>query len=245
MPLRLGAGRRGAHRLRHAEVRHHRHAARQQHVVGLHVTMHDALGVRVRERADHVAQDAHRLRDRQLALAADPGPEGLARDERHDEVGQPVGFAGGEQGHDVRMLELGGELDLAPEPVDVHAGRELGEQHLDHDLSAERLLVGEEDVRHAAPAELAVEHIRLAERGLELIAEGRDHRHHGGRRWNLTAGPGLGHGLRARSPSASAEARLLHLPPSAPPCPSPFPTRARVATLLPGNLPLNGTRIEG
>ena len=36
------------------------------------------------------------------------------------------------------MLQPRGELDLAPEPVDADAGGQLGREHLDHDLAAER-----------------------------------------------------------------------------------------------------------
>ena len=69
----------------------------------------------------------------------------------------------------MRMLQLGGELDLAPEPIHAHAGGELGEQHLDDDPAAERGLVRQEDARHAAPAQLALEPVGVAERGLKLI----------------------------------------------------------------------------
>ena len=43
-------GARGADRFRDPEVRHHRRAAGEQHVVGLDVAMHDAALMRVRER---------------------------------------------------------------------------------------------------------------------------------------------------------------------------------------------------
>ena len=66
------------------------------------------------------------------------------------------------------MLELGGELDLAAEAVDVDAGGELGREHLDHDLPARAPFLGQEDAAHPAAAELALEAVRAAERVLQL-----------------------------------------------------------------------------
>jgi hypothetical protein len=77
---------------------------REQHVVGLHVAVNHAEAMGVGEGGDDVAQDAHGIGDGELTLARDPGPERLTGDERHDEVGEFVGFAGGEERHDVGML---------------------------------------------------------------------------------------------------------------------------------------------
>ena len=49
--------------------------------------------------------------------------------------------------------------------------RELGRQHLHDDFAPEPMLVGDEDARHAAAAELALERVAAAEGRLELIAE--------------------------------------------------------------------------
>ena len=49
--------------------------------------------------------------------------------------------------------------------------RHLGRQHLDHDLAAERRLLGEEHPRHAAATELALDAVGIAKRGLELVAQ--------------------------------------------------------------------------
>ena len=43
---------------------------REQHVVRLDVAVHDAALMRVRQRARDVAQDAHRLADRERARAS-------------------------------------------------------------------------------------------------------------------------------------------------------------------------------
>ena len=73
------------------------------------------------------------------------------------------------------MLELRGELDLPAEPIDAHAGGELGQEHLDHDLAAQRGLVRQEDARHAAAAQLALEAVGAAQGGLQLIEKAGAH----------------------------------------------------------------------
>ena len=78
--------------------------------------------------------------------------------------------AGGEELHDVGMLQPRRELDLALEPVAVDAGRHLGRQHLDDHAAAERGLFRQEDAAHAAAAELALDTVcgtdsRLESRG--------------------------------------------------------------------------------
>ena len=56
----------------------------------------------------------------------------------------------------MRVLERRGELDLAAEAVDVEARAELGREHLDHDLPAERGFLGQEDAAHPPTAKLAL-----------------------------------------------------------------------------------------
>ena len=134
----------------------------QQHVVRLDVAVHHAALVRVGERGGDVAQEPDRLGDRQLAVTVQPGAERFAVHERHREVREARRLAGGEQRDDVRMLKLRGELDLAAEPVDAHARRELGQKHLHHDLPPQRDLRRHEHPRHAAAPELALEVVRIA-----------------------------------------------------------------------------------
>jgi hypothetical protein len=94
-------------------------------------------------------------------------------DERHEEVRQPVELPGAEHGDDVRVLQRGGDEDLAPEPVHRHAGGELRPEHLDHHPPAELPLVGHPHARHAAAPELALEDEGFAEMVLDPFLERR------------------------------------------------------------------------
>ena len=75
----------------------------------------------------------------------------------------------------MRVAELGGELNLPAEPIHAHARGQLREEHLHHDLPAERGLLRQEDPAHAAAPQLALEPVGLAQGLLELVPEIRDH----------------------------------------------------------------------
>ena len=65
------------------------------------------------------------------------------------------------------MVEPRGDLDLGQEPLDAEDGAELGPEHLERDLAVVLEIGGEEDRRHAAGAELALDPVALLERGGE------------------------------------------------------------------------------
>jgi hypothetical protein len=67
----------------------------------------------------------------------------------------------------VRVLEVGGELDLGQEALGPDHGRKLGAEHLDRDRPVVPEVVRQEDGRHAAGADLAIEPIAVRQRGLE------------------------------------------------------------------------------
>ena len=144
-------------RLGDAEVGDDRRAAGEQDVLRLDVAVHDAVRVRVLERARHVAQHRHGRVRREPPVAAEPRAQRLALDERHRVVRQPVALPGGEHRHDVRVLQPRGDADLAREPLGAHPLGELGREHLHDDAPAERRLLGHEHARHPAAAELALE----------------------------------------------------------------------------------------
>ncbi len=61
------------------------------------------------------------------------------------------------------MLEPGGDLDLAEEPLGPERGGQLGPQHLHRDLAVVLDVLGEVHGGHAALPELALEPVAVAE----------------------------------------------------------------------------------
>ena len=147
-----------------AEVGHQRRPVLQQDVLRLDVAVDHALAVGVVERGGDLAREPERLLDRKLPLADQPGAERFAGDERHHVVEQAVGLARVEQSQDVRVLQVGGDLDLGQEPLAADHGGELGVQHLDGDLAAVPQVLGEVDDGHAALAELPVDAVAVGQR---------------------------------------------------------------------------------
>jgi hypothetical protein len=167
MPARL------AERLGHAEVGDETVMPAHHHVVRLDVPVEHLLLVGVCQRVHHIPDQAECLAHRELALPGQFGPKRLPLDERHGEVQDVAGLTGGQERHDVRVLELGGELDLAAEPFDVDRGREVRGQHLDDYLPPKCHLLREIDAAHAAAAQLAEDPVSSAKRSLELVLQAR------------------------------------------------------------------------
>ena len=156
---------------RDAEVGDQRLAVVQQDVLGLDVAVDDAVAVRVVERGGDLAGDPDRVVDRELLLPVEPVAQRLALDERHDVEEEAVGLARVEQREDVRVLEVGGELDLGQEPLGADHGGELGTQHLERDLAVVPQVLGEVHRRHAAGADLALDAVAVGEGGLEPVEQ--------------------------------------------------------------------------
>jgi hypothetical protein len=117
----------------------------QKHVVRLNVTVHHTMRMRVGEGRDHVPQCTHGFGDRKLTLPRQSGPQRLASDVWHDEVGKPLGFARGKQRHNVGVLKLGSELDLASKSLDINAGGEFWEENLHYNLTPQCSLMCDEN----------------------------------------------------------------------------------------------------
>ena len=95
----------------------------------------------------------------------------LALDEGHHIEGQPVRLAGAEHRDDVILLKCRRRLDLALEAFNADPLRQLGGEHLHHNLPLEAVLFGHEDSAHPPATELALECIGTAERLLQLLAD--------------------------------------------------------------------------
>jgi hypothetical protein len=71
----------------------------------------------------------------------------------------------------VRVLQAGGELDLALEPVGADSGAHFGGKDLDHHLAAESALFRQEDTAHAPAAQLTLDAVCPPDSRLNLRFE--------------------------------------------------------------------------
>jgi len=131
-------------------------------------------GVREAQRAGHLAQDGDRLVDRERAGPFELPTEGLALDERHHVVEEPLGLARVEQRHDMRVCQVRGDPDLAEEPLRAQGGGELRPEDLDRHLAVVPLVAREVDRRHAALPELTLDVITAGQGGSDPV-DGAEH----------------------------------------------------------------------
>ena len=127
---------------------------RDQDVARLDVAMDETALVRCVECvADLVDEPECTLRV-EGALAGDQLPEVVALDVPHREVQLPVGVAGGVDRDDVRVIERGGNLRLAEEPVaEAIALCELRHEELEGNLAPEASVLGTVDRSHSPSPE--------------------------------------------------------------------------------------------
>ena len=124
------------------------------HVVGFQVAMDDAVTVGEAGRLEDLDRDVDRPQLIDRSLLPDQLLERAAREVLHRDVVRVVVLAAVVDADDVRVLEAGGGLGLAPEALDE--ARVLGEpvvQELQRDLAPELLVLGEEHIGHASGAE--------------------------------------------------------------------------------------------
>ena len=127
---------------------------RQQHVVRLDVTVHDAALVRVGEGRGHLHGDRERLGERQAPLERDALVQVVPVDELADDERAPVRLAAVDDGDDAGVREQGERAGLALEAIDrVGRLQTPRVQELDGHGAAELLVVGLPDTRHPAAPE--------------------------------------------------------------------------------------------
>ena len=124
----------------------------------------------VRQRVGHFAQNANRVGDRQLALRQ-PSAERFSVHVGHHVIEEAVGLARVVERQDVRVLQAGGHLDLAEEPVRAERGGEVGTEDLHRHLAVVLEVLGEVHRRHAALTQLALEAIAVGEGGHQAIEQ--------------------------------------------------------------------------
>ena len=69
------------------------------------------------------------------------------------------------------MVQHPGDLNLSMESLEIHAGSELRSKHLDDHAPPYDRVVGDEDLRHAAAAQLAAQAEPAAKAVLKLLSE--------------------------------------------------------------------------
>ena len=135
----------------------------QQDVLGLDVTVNDAVAVGVVECGRHLGRDLDCIVHRQLLLAADPVTHRLPFDVRHHVEEKAIGLSAVVQRQDVRMLEVGGRLDFAEEPLGADDRGEFRPQHLDGDAAVVLDVLRQVHGGHAALAEFPLEAVAVGQ----------------------------------------------------------------------------------
>jgi hypothetical protein len=90
----------------------------------------------------------------------------------HGEPELPGGLSGVVDGQDVRMLELGGELDLPLEALRTEGGGELRMEHFQCDGPVVSEIVCEKYGGHAATPNLALDAVAVGQGGLQAVGGG-------------------------------------------------------------------------
>ena len=167
-----------------AEVGEPSVSLRQENVLGLDVAVDHVVAVGVLQGIGDSAGDAHRVADGQPAFAPQPVAQRSAFYVGHDVPEASGILAGVVNGQDVRVIEPGGELDLAEKASGRHAGGKLGVHELERHRAGVPQVLHQVHRRHAAAAELALEAVAGGEGGPEGSEIGRQ----GSRRRWLTQG---------------------------------------------------------
>jgi hypothetical protein len=158
-------------RARNAEVRDQGVAVGEHDVLGFDVAVNDAPAVGVPERLGHLAHQAHAFPHRERATPPEAVAQALAFHVGHREPEEPAGVARIVDRQDVRVLEPGGEANLALEALRPQRVGQPGMEHLQGDGSVVLEIAGEMDRGHAAAPELTLERIATAQ-GLRERGQG-------------------------------------------------------------------------
>jgi len=148
---------------RDTEVGHQRAPIVQQNVLGLDVTVNHALPMGVVQRVGHLAGNANGVVYRELLLAIEQVTQRFALDVGHDVKQKAIGLPRIVQREDMRVLQVGGGLDLGQEPIGPDDGRQLRPQDFERYLAVVLDILGQVHRGHATGAEFALDGIALGE----------------------------------------------------------------------------------
>ena len=102
-------------------------AGLDHHVGGLDVAVYDAAFMRIPQRVEQLAHDAHRLRQVKVVVVLEVRRQLATADELHHQVGHPVLLAKVEHGDDVGVVQPPGCLRLTHKTRRVLVGHRLVE----------------------------------------------------------------------------------------------------------------------
>jgi len=152
-----------------AEVRHLQPAVRaDDDVVRFDVAVDDPVAVRERERTEDLPRVVDCDRDRRRSVADEQLLERAPVQVLHCDVVGALCAAAVEDRDDVRVVETGCALRLAPEALhELLVGCVSLVEQLQRDAAPELLVLCQVDVGHPARAELALDHIAPVERPVD------------------------------------------------------------------------------
>jgi hypothetical protein len=154
-----------------AEIGNQGMALRQEDVLGLHISVHDTLAMRIIEGIGDFAGKAKCILNRHLSFPEQSLPQRLALDVRHRVPQLAGGFARVEHREDMQMLQAGCEPDLPQKALGAERLRELGAEYLERHRPIVPDIVSQVHRGHTAAPELPLEAIAVAQ---SLHQVGRD-----------------------------------------------------------------------
>ena len=146
----------------------------EQDIFGLDVAVDYPVPVGVVERGRHFGGNPDGVGHRELFLPGEPVAHRFPLHVWHDIEEKAVGLPAVEEREDVGMLEVGGGLDLAQEPLGADDRGQLGPQHLDRDLAVVPEVLGEIDGGHPPLPDLFEESV-AAGQGFRETGQGVGH----------------------------------------------------------------------
>jgi len=133
--------------------------------------MHHAMLMRIGERLRRVSRYGHDLRQRERTFARQSLAQGFALHQGHHVPEKVFCLPGIEKGNDERVLEPGGNLDLAQEPVGGQRDNQFRAEHLDGHGALVLHIGGGEHHRHAPAADLASDLVPACDRRSKAVGE--------------------------------------------------------------------------
>ena len=148
----------------------------EHHVLGLHVAVHESLGVRVGERVEDLAENEQGFIQRECAVGvAQAFAQRHAISKGHHVVEKARRLAAVDERENVGMLQPCGDADLAQESLGAHRGGELRIEDFDGDRALVLEVLCEVHRGHATGTKLPHNPIAIGEGGGEGLQGGVGH----------------------------------------------------------------------